>query len=132
MIAGQRADLFVEYDIMRFFMPRVVQIERLEPLLSKPAGGIKLALDDIELPIDLRKALFRLDQDQAVHPVRDMRRNVRGGAVVNIKPRIERLPLKGFCFAREDLRNGCAASRAVLRVEIDRLGKDAFFIVLEV
>ena len=55
------------------------------------ADGVEVALHHVELVIDRRQALRRLDEDQAVHAVGDVHAHRRRGAVIDVQALVQRL-----------------------------------------
>ena len=102
-------------------------------MTALPEGpvGVELALHDVELAIHLRQPARRLDEDQPVHPARDVVRHHGRGAVVHVEPRVERLEAEGPRLARRGLGHHGAATGTGRRVEVDRVDHPAVLVVLE-
>jgi hypothetical protein len=91
LVTDQRALGAVEHHVGRVLVDGLLHVERLQALLAVLADRVEVALHHIELAIHRRQALGRLDQDQAVHAVGHVHADRRGGAVVDVQARVERL-----------------------------------------
>ena len=75
---------------------QLLHAELVVTALPEGPVGVELALHDVELVVHLGQPARRLDEDQPVHPARDVVRHHRRGAVVDVEPRVERLEAEGF------------------------------------
>src|SRR3546814_8657723 len=83
LVRGEAADLAVEDVVARPLLDqRLVVFGQLARRADR-LDGVDLTLHDVELAVDRRQALFRLDQNHAVHAVGDVLGHRRRGAVVD-------------------------------------------------
>src|SRR3990172_6926213 len=74
----------IKLDIGRLFCPCLLYRETLCTFFTCIAGRIEISLDDIVFLVYLGKTFFRIYQDEAVHPVRNMGRDMGSGTMVDI------------------------------------------------
>ena len=84
------------------------------------AVQVPLGADEHVLVVDLRERRLRLDDDRAVHPVRDVREHRLGAAVVHEHARVARLEAEGERLARRHVLEGHVGGDAG-GVEVDRV-----------
>ncbi|KGS79764.1 hypothetical protein X947_4295 [Burkholderia pseudomallei MSHR7334] len=130
-LARQRAFGAVEDDVGRALVDRLVHVERLQALLAILAVRVEVALHHVVFAVDLRQSLGRLDENQAVHPVRDVHADGRGRAVIDEEPLVERLEREARFVARRGEARRRAAARARHRVQIDVVRHFAVRTILE-
>src|SRR3989344_6802931 len=109
----QRVYPTVPDHIVRHLLLHLLTGEHLEALLAYGTRGIDLTLHHIEFPIHCRQSALRFDDNQAVHPVGHMRRDIVGCTVVDIGPGIEGLEGESLLLAWSNLGGSRATARAV-------------------
>src|SRR4029453_9949052 len=72
MLGCERPDGAVEDEVLRTFREQLLHAELVVAALPVRPIGVELALHDVELVINLRQPLRRLDEDQPVHPTRNV------------------------------------------------------------
>src|SRR5262249_11421000 len=87
--------------------------------LGGVAFEINVALHYIEFMVDLGPTARRLDDHEAIHPMREMIGDHWRRAVVNINARIHRLKLKNACGAGRGLSDLATAARASHAMRVD-------------
>ena len=148
VVAGQPADAAVHHDVGRGQRPhdleslghRVgVRLERLEVAVGV-ARDVEVLFADVvglvvvqRIAVPVLETVSRQHHDRAVHAghhvVRDHLPARR--AVVDVRPRLGRLPAEHDLLARLHEREAAAAQRPRRRMEIDVVGEDVSFGILQ-
>src|SRR3989344_9664515 len=119
ILACKRADPAVEGKILRPLLLQFFQTECLMAFLASLACRVPFALHNIVFTVNLRESLFWLNENQAIHAVCDMCRNMRACAMVHINARTRRLELECARFPGCDLRQYCSSAGAFNCVQIN-------------
>ena len=132
LVADERADGAVEHDVGRALIVGFVVVEILEPEIAGRALRVDVALHHVIFPVGGRQAVLRLDEDHAIHAVRDVHRHRRGRTVVNEETGVERgeRELRRVSWRRERARR--AAARAGHGVQIDVVRHARSRVIVEV
>ena len=119
---GERGLGAVEQDVRRVLIDRLLHVEGLIALLAILADGVEVALHHVELAIDLRQSFRRLNQNEAIHAVRDVHADRRGRAVVDVETLIQRLEgeLRLMPRRREARRGAAAGTCHAVQVDVVR------------
>src|SRR5712692_5587042 len=71
-LAEEGADPAVEHDVLGALVSCLPRVERLVPAREGRTSGIELSLHHVVFAVDARKAVGRLDQDEAIHTIGDV------------------------------------------------------------
>ena len=132
VVAGHRPHRAVEDDIVRVLGDGLFHAEGLVAGLAVPPLGVKLALHHIVFAVDARQPARRLHQNEPVHAVGDVHSHRRGGAVIDIQARIQRLEGEHRGVPRRGERRRRPAAGAGDRVQVDVVRHSAVRAVVQV
>ena len=91
VIAYHGSHRSIEDHIIGIFVDRLGHIKGLQTFLTVAAASVEFALHYVIFLVDLRHAFFRFNQNQAIHAIGNVHADRRGGAVIDVEARVERL-----------------------------------------